>query len=219
MLNKSIFVIVFVLMVTIVIIKNSFVNAFFGEKASQKTEQQAVKLLPGKDITSVVQIIAEAVKSRDISTLEDYVTEVPENYIQKSVESMRRESGTDIETFKKQMTRHPDTIANNPYPSFANKKDQVDFAIPLLNTISNEKNKSVKIASIKHYDNEAIALVIFVQPNLPDEIYEILLYRVNNEWKFFRFSYEHTNSDLYAEEDVEIPMEVREQTKSYYFLK
>jgi hypothetical protein len=199
MLKILFFVAVTALVIIIVQYHNNYVTTPHSNALVQEVKMEINDAPSDGDIVSVIKIISEAVENGDISTLENYVIAAPESYKEKYLESLGRELNIDKKTLKEQMTPKPGTFSKAFFPSFPTKKRQVRFAIFYLEKISKGKRKFVKIRSIKENGDEAKAQVVFGHEGLRDEIYEILLYRVNGEWKFFMFDYENRYSDLYAE--------------------
>lgn len=153
-----------------------------------------------KNLHDTVKIICKSVEKNDIDILKNFVTEVPDVYTKKSRESMRKYAKMDEKTFKELTKEKKGKLNFSLYPISANKKDLVYNAIPAIKLIQEEKRKFIGIVDIKQFENEAKATVTFGNDEQPSFQYEILLFKGNDGWKTFRFTYPDRWADEYAEQ-------------------
>ena len=152
-----------------------------------------------KSALEAARYICKNIETNNIEALKSFVVEVPDVYIQKSEDLMRRHLRMDEETYQRTIQEENNTFTISPYPVPANKEETVYTAIPIIAPIQEQKRKFVEVIDFKQYENQAKAIVIFGNGQIPDSKYEILLFRDNDGWKTFRVTYPSKLSATYAE--------------------
>ena len=175
-------------------------NKVSSEIVQNTPLQTKSESLVKENLSDTIINICKFIERKNIDELEELVTEVPEIYVEKSRDLMRKSIGMDDKTYQESIRNQKGKYTVSAYPISANKEELVYNVIPSINTIQEQKIKLLKVVSLNQHENEGKAVVVFGNGKVPDSKYEILLIRDEDGWKAFSFTFPSKWSATYAEE-------------------